>query len=256
MTPGPLLDALRVAKFDVDSRYHTEALLESSFRSQLSELVEILLDFRIDVEELVRGGGGKAPHTQRLGNKIVSAGWEEHEFFLTKRVRLTKKAHVVLEKETKSETHKVDHVINLGLDTIALEIEWNNKDPFFNRDLETFSRLHADGALSAGIIITRGATMQSDLGSIIAKFARDNAVKSIGALRPYNYRPTDRQRRDIDSSITSGMDFEDAWARVFTRDKYGAATTHWAKLIARLEQGVGSPCPVLSIGLPSQIITT
>ena len=33
---------------------------------------------------------------------------------------------------------------------IALEIEWNNKDPSFDRDLENFKRLHAEGAISIG----------------------------------------------------------------------------------------------------------
>ena len=41
---------------------------------------------------------------------------------------------------------------------VALEIEWNNKDPFFDRDLENFKRLHADrwGHQASGIIVTRG----------------------------------------------------------------------------------------------------
>ncbi|HSV23752.1 MAG TPA: BglII/BstYI family type II restriction endonuclease [Xanthobacteraceae bacterium] len=39
---------------------------------------------------------------------------------------------------------------------MALEIEWNNKDSFFDRDLENFKRLHADGAISVGIIVMRG----------------------------------------------------------------------------------------------------
>ena len=33
-----------------------------------------------------------------------------------------------------------------------MEIEWNNKDPFYDRDLENFKRLHADGAISVGIM--------------------------------------------------------------------------------------------------------
>src|SRR5262249_14440838 len=38
---------------------------------------------------------------------------------------------------------------NFPAGTIALEIEWNNKDPFFDRDLENFKRLHSDGAISS-----------------------------------------------------------------------------------------------------------
>ncbi|WP_436212365.1 BglII/BstYI family type II restriction endonuclease [Bradyrhizobium sp. LjRoot220] len=50
---------------------------------------------------------------------------------------------------------------------LALEIEWNNKDPFFDRDLENFKRLHADGAISLGIIVTRGSTLQSSMKRLV-----------------------------------------------------------------------------------------
>ena len=38
-------------------------------------------------------------------------------------------------------------------------------------------------------------------------------------------------------------------------DKFGAATTHWAKLADRISRGVGNPCPLLAIGLPESIVT-
>ena len=50
-----------------------------------------------------------------------------------------------------SVSHEIDHVRTFESGArIALEIEWNNKDPFYDRDLENFKRLHADGAISAG----------------------------------------------------------------------------------------------------------
>ena len=51
-------------------------------------------------------------------------------------------------------THEIDHIRDCNLGTLALEIEWNNKDPFFDRDLENFQRLHEDGAISVGIVLT------------------------------------------------------------------------------------------------------
>ncbi len=44
------------------------------------------------------------------------------------------------------------------------------------------------------------------------------------------------------------------WARKFTSDKYGTATTHWSKLQERIARGVGAPCPLILIGLPPNII--
>ena len=43
--------------------------------------------------------------------------------------------------------------------------------------------------------------------------------------------------------------------RQFVNDKYGQATTHWAKLEDRLKRGVGNPCPLVLFGLPQSMIT-
>jgi hypothetical protein len=49
--------------------------------------------------------------------------------------------------------------------------------------------------------------------------------------------------------------FDRAWTDTFVANKYGAATTHWEKLSARMDRGVGNPCPLLLIGLPASIVT-
>jgi hypothetical protein len=41
-----------------------------------------------------------------------------------------------------------------------LEIEWNNKDPFFDRDLNNFRLLFDLRAISVGVIITRSDELQ------------------------------------------------------------------------------------------------
>ena len=63
--------------------------------------------------------------------------------------------------------------------------------------------------------------------------------------------PTARQRQAV---LRAGGVFADEWARVFVRDKFGAATTHWAKLQERIDRGVGNPCPLLLIGIPASVI--
>ncbi|ABL66143.1 conserved hypothetical protein [Chlorobium phaeobacteroides DSM 266] len=44
---------------------------------------------------------------------------------------------------------------------IALEIEWNNKDPFFDRDLNNFRLLFELRVISFGIIVTRCDALQN-----------------------------------------------------------------------------------------------
>ena len=131
----------------------------------------------------------------------------------------------------------------------------NNKDPFFDRDLENFKRLHAEGAISVGAIVTRGVSLQDDMVSLVKRFADEMQLKTVDDVRGLGLAPTRRQQQDVERRTRNGATFRDAWAQVFVSDKYGQATTHWRKLEARVRRGVGNPCPLLLIGLPSSIVT-
>jgi hypothetical protein len=138
---------------------------------------------------------------------------------------------------------------------VALEIEWNNKDPFFDRDLENFKRLHAEGAISFGIIVTRGLTLQSGMTALVRRFAAERGLNSDEDLRNLGLSPTIRQQKDVQRRLKSVPVFADAWAVSFVQDKFGSATTHWRKLEDRIQRGVGNPCPLMLIGLPAAVVT-
>ena len=53
-------------------------------------------------------------------------------------------------------THKIDCYKN----RVALEVEWNNKDPFFDRDLNNFRLLFDLRAIDVGVVITRASNLQ------------------------------------------------------------------------------------------------
>ncbi len=124
----------------------------------------------------------------------------------------------------------------------------------FDRDFENFKRLYADGAISIGAIITRGASLQEGIQKLITEFARRNRLNNFTALTEY-YQPTSRQMRLIERVAESKGSFEEGWSHVFVSDKFGKATTHWAKLEDRIKRGVGNPCPLLLIGIPINVIT-
>lgn len=44
---------------------------------------------------------------------------------------------------------------------IGVEMEWNNKDPFFDRDLNNFAALHREGVIAVGVIVTRGPQLHA-----------------------------------------------------------------------------------------------
>lgn len=241
-----MLDRLRDAGFEVLFTSHAEAIILHDFPDLVEELEEALLNVSLPITEIIGGGGGEAKMTQRLRRGLAAKQWTKHNFELTKTVDGVAKESI---------SHEIDHVRRAERGTFALEIEWNNKDPFFDRDLENFKRLHAEGAISVGGIVTRGADMQSTMRERVEQFAIDRQIDSFEGLVDFGAgSPTVPQRKQIEAEIARGSTFTKAWSRKFTSDKFGQATTHWNKLQDRVHRGVGNPCPLVLIGLPSSII--
>lgn len=243
----PPLPRLSMRGFQVEFHSHAQAILTVDFPEALAELEEVLAGVEIPVLSLVRGGGGEAETTQGLRRCLAAAGWAKHNFEIRKFIDGV---------ERESISHEVDHVRTLSAGKVAMEIEWNNKDPFFDRDLENFKRLHAEAAISAGVIITRGASLQDGMAQAILHFARESGIAGYEDLQPFGVRPTPRQIESVERRMRSaGSSFAEAWSEVFCADKFGQATTHWRKLEDRVHRGVGNPCPLLLIGLPAAIVT-
>jgi len=230
--------------FEVLALHHAEAILTHDMQQAMSDIEDILLQVQIPVEELVRGGGGEGQLTQRLRNALSEIGWKKHRFEIQKIVDGVPKESI---------SHEIDHVKTFGGSTFALEIEWNNKDPFYDRDLENFKRLHAEGAISIGGIITRGKSLHDGLREIMEKFAIKKKIDRVDLLTPF-YSPTQRQKELYEGASKSRDSFAKGWANAFVADKFGEATTHWRKLEDRVKRGVGNPCPLLLIGIPLNVI--
>ena len=240
-----MLETLVAKGFEVLALHHAEAILIHDMPEALADLEKVLENIELPVEELVRGGGGEGQLTQRMRRALDECGWKKHKFQIKK---------IVDGEEKESISHEIDHVKRFESGVFALEIEWNNKDPFFDRDLENFKRLHADGVISVGGIITRGASLQNSLREAIAQFARELGISNANKLLDY-YSPTGRQLSKIEGAAKTAGSFEEGWANAFVSDKFGEATTHWRKLEDRVNRGVGNPCPLLLIGISNTIFT-
>lgn len=134
-------------KYHVHERHHACAILASDFPDEWEDLLEGLLQLRLPKSEILTPGGGKSPISQGIDGFFAKRGWKERSFQIRVLVDGT---------ETLSPTHHVDYFKN----RIAIETEWNNKDPFYDRDLTTFRLLFDLNVLSVGVIITRGDELQ------------------------------------------------------------------------------------------------
>lgn len=247
-TGDETLKALRDKGFQVEFRSHAQAILTVDFPEAVEELEAVLSGLSIPIEEIVGSGGGEAKGTQRLRHALHDLEWPKSTFRIEKAINGVARESI---------SHEIDHVRTMDNGgVIALEIEWNNKDPFFDRDLENFKRLHAEGAISVGIILTRGASLQQNLPDLLARFAQEQQLSSVDDLLTLGLTPTRRQQEDIARRMKSGnLAFAEAWPLTFFHDKFGTATTHWTKLEDRISRGVGNPCPLLLIGIPDSVIT-
>jgi len=126
---------------------HASAVLTSDFSTEMNDIATVLTSFRLYRSEILKPGGRKSGVSTRIDEALANLGWEE-QCFATK--------IVVDDAVLESPTHKVDCFKN----GIGLEIEWNNKDPFYDRDLNNFRLLFDLRTIHVGVIVTRSDELQ------------------------------------------------------------------------------------------------
>ena len=174
--------------YEIQEWRHASAVLENDFPNEWNNIMDVLTQFRLLKSEILLPGGRKSSIADRFDNRFRELGWSEKAFDT---------GIIVDGVERDSPTHKVDNYKN----NIAVEVEWNNKDPFYDRDLNNFRLLFDLRVISVGVIITRCSELQR-----------------------------------IFDELGKGS-------------SYGNSTTHWNKLIPRLEGGSGGGCPILAFGI-------
>ena len=140
--PAPIQQDYEVHEFR-----HSVSILKNDFPNEYRDIIDCLVAFKLRNSHLLTPGGRKSLIANELDGFLYAKGWQEHLFATAVEidgVRLD------------TPTHKVDCYKN----RIAIDIEWNNKDPFYDRDLNNFRLLFDRGAISVGVIITRCTDLQ------------------------------------------------------------------------------------------------
>jgi hypothetical protein len=134
-------------KFDIHEFRHAGAILKNDFPEELEQLSTLLQEFQVTHQDITTPGGRKSPIATKFDSVLYGNGWKEKKW----------EVDVLIDGVSNpSPTHNVDYYKN----KIAVELEWNNKDPFFDRDLNNFRLLHQIGVVSVGIIVTRADELQ------------------------------------------------------------------------------------------------
>ena len=182
-TPQDLLDRYRFKEWN-----HASSILATDFPREWEDIVGCLRSFKLRHSSIVIGGGGRSEIPLQLDGYLNGRGWHEKQFDIAIRVDQT---------EIDTPTHKIDNFKN----RIGIEVEWNNKTEFYDRDLNNFRLLHELRVMSVGVVITRVSELQL------------------------------------------------LFNRLKIGKKYGASTTHWDKLLPKIDGGGAGGCPVLAVGI-------
>ena len=219
-----------------------DSIISDRFPQAKAEIGSILDDFKIPAKLILEGGGGKSKITQSLEAVLNEFEWNK---------KVVSDEHFVDGVSVVSESHEIDHYKTFTAGSMGLEIEWNNKDPFYDRDLENFRKLHYINSIALGIIITRGKSLQEDFYHVYYEFLESIYPFDIDSLKQH-FRISDGTVKKINKKNILQLPQEeqiDQLSMMITGSKYGTATTHMDKLLLRIDRGLGNPCPLILIGI-------
>lgn len=164
--PQFVLDNYQVLEWN-----HPTAILERDFPEEWADLCDVLTNFRLRKSHIVEAGGRKSKIASELDSALYARGWVEKNFDTRQQIDGVERI---------SPTHSIDCFKN----RIGIEIEWNNKDPFFDRDLNNFRLLFDLKAISVGVIITRCTDLQDIFNELGRGESFGTSTTHFSKLRP------------------------------------------------------------------------
>lgn len=147
------MSTLHLVPKDLQKLYYVKewrnaaGILSAACKAEWADIIDVLRNFRLLRPEVEAAGKNRSPISRQIDGAFYKRGWSEKGF----------KTSIKIDgAEYESPTHSVD----CYRERVALEVEWDNKDPFFDRDLNNFRLLFDLRAIDVGVIITRATELQ------------------------------------------------------------------------------------------------
>ena len=166
-----------VVPSDIEARYEVHewrnglAILSTARPEEWKNILEVLRGFSLLKSDILQPGGSKGLIAGKLDSHFTKLEWKEKKF---------ETKIVVDTQEFVTPTHKVDCYKN----RVALEVEWNNKDPFYDRDLNNFRLLFELRAIDVGVIVTRCTELQKIFNTLGRGKSFGNSTTHMAKLLP------------------------------------------------------------------------
>jgi Restriction endonuclease BglII len=166
LTPDDIADL-----YEVHEWRNAVGVLSTACPTEWEDIQVALRAFRLHRSEILTAGGSRSSVVERLERPLKAAGWIEKHFAT---------AIVVDGEQRESPTHSVDCFKG----RVAIEVEWNNKDPFYDRDLNNFRLLFDLQVIDVGVIVTRCSHLQAIFNALNRGPSFGNSTTHMGKLLP------------------------------------------------------------------------
>ena len=260
-----MLEKLKNKGWKILALNYADVISEKEFPEQIESICSILDNWSLEIENhIIKRGGGQADQTIAITQEFNKHNWLTNEITIENKITFE---NTFPQRISSSTTHKIDHFAQgTNNKLLAIEIEWNNKDEFFDRDFQAMRRLYEAHIIELGIIITRGPELETHLEKMIENYFIKEKINEFSNFDKLSKRilgidgeerfsfPTERQKKDINKKVKNGKKFESASASVFKNDKFGGAATNWRQLTKRVERKDAGRTPMLLLGMPKIIV--
>ena len=138
---------------DLRAFYHVRewrnaaGVLSTACPEEWADMIEVLRAFRLLRSEVLTAGGGLSPISQQVNGAFDKRGWKEKKF-------------TTLIKVDDAEYASPTHAVDCFKGRVALELEWNNKDPFLIAISITSGSCSNLGQLLSVSFLTRASELQ------------------------------------------------------------------------------------------------
>lgn len=171
MVTDHLVPADIAGRYEVHEWRNAVGVLSTACPDEWLEIQAALRAFTLLRSEILAAGGNRSALVDRLERPLKQAGWVEKHF---------QTAILVDGRHRDSPTHSVDCFKG----RVALEVEWNNKDPFYDRDLNNFRLLFDLQVIDVGVIITRCSELQAIFKALGKGTSYGASTTHMGKLLP------------------------------------------------------------------------
>jgi len=157
----PTFDGITVPQHEWPSGYvirvtrYADVILHDAFPEHWADVLNVLNTFRVEAVGDIGGpGGNRSPLVKRFDDLLEARGWGKQRMELTTAIREVGRSGQTTRSARNHEMDMFKRGAPEPFPGVAVEMEWNNKDPFFDRDLTNYYTLHRAGALAVGIVVT------------------------------------------------------------------------------------------------------